>query len=146
MANFKKNYNHDKIAAEEGVWTPIGGGIEVKIRAWDSAHTKALRTKLEEPYKAITRLGKPIPEDDQNEINKKILAFSSLLDWNLTDDAADGSVDENGMPVQVKIPFSGDRAHTFIVEEEQFGRDVISALMSNETFKKRDREEDAKNS
>lgn len=144
MANFKKNYNHDKIAAEEGVWTPIGYGVEVKIRAWDSAHTKSLRTKLEEPFKAITRLGKPIPEDDQNEINKKLLAFSSLLDWNLTEDGSEN--DKDGNPVQVKISFSGDRAMAFLLEEEQFGRDVIAALMSNETFKKRDREEDAKNS
>lgn len=145
MANFKNLYNYDKDAAEEGVVTPIGGGVEVKLRAWDSAHTKALRTKLEEPFKSITRLGKEIPEDDRDEINKKLLAYSSILGWNLTEDDATGAVDSKGLPVQVAIPFSGDRAYALLVEEPQFSRDVIAALMSAETFKKRAREDDAKN-
>jgi len=145
MANFKSNYNYDKIAAEEGIVTPIGGGIEVKLRAWDSAHTKALRAKLEEPFKAITRLGKEIPEDDRDEINKKLLAGSSLLGWNLTEDDASGELESNGTPKQVDIPFSADRAYALLIEEPQFSRDVIAALMASETFKRREREEDAKN-
>lgn len=146
MANFKSAYNHDKVAAEEGVWSEVGYGVKVKVRAFDSAHTKALRTKLEEPYKHLTRLGKSIPDEAQNEINTKLVAYSSLLGWNLTEDDTSGAVDDKGEVVQVEIPFSGDRAHAILEQEPIFLRDVIAVLMSAETFKKRERDDDAKNS
>jgi hypothetical protein len=133
MANFKAIYNHDKAAAEEGVWADIGHGIKVKVRAFDSSHTKALRKKLQEPFAALLRMGKEMSEDDQNEINIKLVAGSSLIDWNLTD--------EHDNP----IPFSADTAEKFLRDEPRFSRDVIAVLIADETFKKRNREADAKN-
>lgn len=133
MAKFSDIYAHDKTAAEEGVWTDIGYGIKVRVRAFDSAHTRALRTKLQEPFKALLRNGKEIGDDDSQEINIKLIAGSSLLDWNLEDD--------NG-----KIEFSVAKAEQFLRDEPRFARDVITALMADETFKKRNREEDGKNS
>jgi len=132
MAKFSDIYAHDKTAAEEGVWTDIGHGIKVKVRSFDSAHTRALRTKLQEPFKAILRQGKELPEEDSTEINIKLIAGSSILDWNLEDD--------NG-----KITFSVDTAERLLRDEPRFARDVIAVLMADETFKKRNREEDAKN-
>jgi hypothetical protein len=146
MANFKSAYNHDKIAAEEGVWAPIGYGVKVKVRAFDSAHTKALRKKLEAPFSHLTRVGKPIPDDEQNEINTKLVAYSSLLDWNLTEDDASGALDVNANAKQIPIPFNGDRAYAILEEEPVFLRDVIAVLMSADTFKKKEFEDDAKNS
>jgi hypothetical protein len=142
MASFKAVYNHDKTAAEEGVWADIGHGIKVKVRAFDSSHTKALRKKLQEPFAPLLRMGKDIAEDDQNEINIKLVAGSSLIDWNLTEEVNDAE----GKLVEQKIPFSAATAEKFLREEPQFTRDVITVLMGAETFKKRSREEDAKNS
>lgn len=143
MASFKKNYNHDKAAAEEGVWAPIGGGIKVKVRAFDSAHTKALRKKLQEPYASVLRMGKEIPEDDQNEINIKLISGSSILDWNLSEET--GETDNEGNAVERAIQFSAETAEQFLRDEPRFLRDVIAVLVADETFKKRSREEDVKN-
>lgn len=137
--NFSDVYAHDKTASEEGTWAPIGGPWKVKVRAFDSAHTRALRTKLEEPYKALARLNKTIPEDDQNEINIKLVAQSSLLDWNLTE-----GTDEAGKPKL--IPFSASKAEELLRGEPKFLRDVIAVLVADETFKKVNREADSKNS
>lgn len=142
MPSFKSVYNHDKTAAEEGVWAPIGHGIKVKVRSFESAHTKALRKKLQEPHAALLRANKEIPEDDANEINIKLVAHSSLLDWNLTEEV----VNEDGKTVEKAIPFDADLAEKFLRDEPRFARDVIAVLISDETFKKRSREEDAKNS
>lgn len=144
MAKFSDVYAHDKTAAEEGVWTPIGNGIKIKVRAFDSAHTRALRTKLQEPYKAILRNGKDIPEDDAQEINTKLIAGSSLLGWNLTEGT--GEFDAKGVEIEREIPFSAEAAERFLRDEPRFARDVISALMADETFKKQNREADGKNS
>lgn len=144
MTDFSDIYAHDKIAAEEGTWTDIGHGIKVKVRAFDSAHTRALRKKLEEPYKALTKRGGEIPEEESNQINIKLLAGSSLLGWNLTEKT--GETDSEGNPVRRPIPFSVDKAEALLTQEPRFTRDVIAALMADETFKKRAREEDAKNS
>jgi hypothetical protein len=141
MASFKSAYSHDKAAAEEGVWAPIGSGIKVKVRAFDSAHTKALRKKLQEPFASVLRLGKEIPEDDQNEINIKLIAGSSILDWNLTDE-----VTVDGVVTEKAIPFTADTAESLLRDEPKFLRDVIAVLVADETFKKRSREEDTKNS
>lgn len=143
MTDFSDIYAHDKTAAEEGTWTDIGHGIKVKVRAFDSAHTRALRKKLEEPYKALTKRGGEIPEDTANEINIKLLAGSSLLGWNLTEKT--GEKDEEGNPIRRPIQFSVEKAEAFLTQEPRFARDVIAALMADETFKKRAREEDAKN-
>lgn len=144
MAKFSDIYAHDKTAAEEGVWSDIGSGIKVKVRAFDSAHTRALRTKLQEPFKAILRNNKEIPEDDAQEINIKLIAGSSLLGWNLTEGT--GQYDEKGNEIERDIPFSPTTAEQFLRDEPRFARDVISVLMADETFKKRNREEDGKNS
>jgi hypothetical protein len=133
MAKFSDIYNHDKTAAEEGIWTPIGNGFKVKVRSFESAHTKALRKKLQEPFASVLRLGKEIPDDDATEINVKLVAHSSLLDWNLEDDTG-------------PIPFSPDTAEQLLREQPRFARDVIAVLIADETFKKVNREEDAKNS
>lgn len=127
--NFRDVYSHDKTAAEEGVWTPIGHGFKVKVRSFESAHTKALRKKLQEPHAALLRSGKEIPEDDANEINIKLVAHSSLLDWQLGPD----------------LPFSPETAENLLRQEPRFARDVIAVLIADETFKKGNREEDAKN-
>ncbi|QIV65821.1 pre-tape measure chaperone protein [Mesorhizobium phage Cp1R7A-A1] len=144
MAKFSDIYAYDKTASEEGVWSPVGGGIKVKVRSFDSAHTRALRKKLNEPYAALLRLGKEIPEDDQNEIFKKLIAQSSLIDWNLTEGT--GEIGPDGKEIERKIPFTPETAEKFFDEEPQFLRDVIAVLTSNETFKKRAREADVKNS
>lgn len=128
---FSDVYAHDKTASEEGTWADIGFGFKVKVRAFDSAHTRALRTKLQEPFKAILRLNKEIPEDDANEINTKLVANSSILDWDLGEDGP---------------AFSPSTAEKLFRDEPKFLRDVIAVLISDETFKKREREEDAKNS
>ncbi|MBS3648867.1 hypothetical protein KEU06_09635 [Pseudaminobacter sp. 19-2017] len=143
MARFSDNYSHDKTAAEEGTWAPIGGGIEVKVRSFESAHTRALRKKLNEPYAALLRLGKDIPEDDQNEIFIKLISHSSMIDWNLTEGT--GEKDANGKEIERPIPFSAEIAEKYLRDEPQFLRDVITVLTSTETFKKRARELDAKN-
>lgn len=131
MAKFSDIYSHDKVAAEEGVWSPIGNGFRIKVRSFESAQVKALRKKLNEPFAAILRMGKDIPEDDQNEINIKLVANSALLDWDL----GEGSPE-----------FSPSVAETFLREQPRFARDVIAVLVADETFKRREREEDAKNS
>lgn len=144
MTDFSDIYAHDKTAAEEGVWTDIGHGIKIKVRAFDSAHTRALRRKLEEPFKALTKRGGEIPEEQANEINIKLLAGSSLLGWNLTEKT--GEKAEDGSDVRRPITFTPTKAEELLTQEPRFARDVIAALMADETFKKRSREEDAKNS
>lgn len=144
MAKFSDIYAHDKTAAEEGTWADLGHGIKVRVRAFDSAHTKALRTKLQEPHKAILRQGKDLSEEDQNEINVALLARSSIVDWNLTEGT--GEFNAEGIEIERPIPFSSAKAEQFLRDEPRFLRDVIGVLTADETFKKRDREADAKNS
>lgn len=135
IMKFSDRYNYDKIAAEEGRWVPLDAGVKVKLRAFDSEHTRALRNKLQAPHNHLIKRGKDLPEDVQNEINVKLIAGSSLVDWDIGNDDNDE-----------KIAFSPGRAEQILNEEPMFLRDIIAALMAADTFKKQAREEATKNS
>lgn len=134
MTKFSDRYAHDKSAAEEGRWVTLDAGIRVKLRAFDSAHTRALRNKLQEPHNHLLKRGKELPEDVQNDINTKLVAGSSIVDWDIGNDDND-----------VKIEFSASTAEKLLNDEPAFLRDVIAALMAADTFKKQAREASAKN-
>ncbi|MFA9220704.1 MAG: hypothetical protein ACEQSL_05910 [Sediminibacterium sp.] len=132
MSTFASLYGYNKEAAANGTWVSIGEA-KVKIRAFDSEHTTALKSKLEAPFKHLTKAGKDIPVKEYEKIMIKVVANSSLLDWDFKE--ADGA----------KVPFSAELAEQWLSDSPLFLRDVSRVLTSDETFRAADREEDLKN-
>lgn len=79
--NLGKFYDFEKSAFEDGTWVAIGNGVKIKVRAPQSAHSKATRKKLEAPHAALTRGGRELPEDVAEDILIKQMSQSLIADW-----------------------------------------------------------------
>jgi hypothetical protein len=124
MANLAELYAFDKSAFEDGVWIDIGHGISVKVRSPQSAHSKAIRKKLEAPYVALTRGGKDLPDDIAETILIKQMAQSLIIDWKGIEDA-----DKNSVPANPETIEKALRDFQF------FREDVAAVIAQRDTYK-----------
>lgn len=134
MANIAALYSFDKNAFEDGTWVDLGHGISVKVRSPQSAHSKAIRKKLEAPYAALTRGGKDLPEDISEKILIQQMAQSLIVDWK-------GVEDDNG-----PIPATPENIARVLTQLQFFREDVASVIAQRDTYKSQVAEEDLGNS
>lgn len=133
MADLADLYSFNKTAYEDGTWVAIGHGIEVKVRSPQSAHSKAIRRKLEAPYSALTRGGKELPDDIAENMLIKQMAQSLIVSW--------AGVEENG----VAIPATPENIEAVIRKYQFFREDVASVIAQRDTYKTNVAEEDVGN-
>jgi len=132
--NLGEVFGTDKDLEEEGKWFDIGGEARIKVARFGNKNHKKSLDKLRAPYKPVILRGGEIPEEANDDIIKRSLAESVLVDW-------DGLVDEKGEP----IPYSPDAAYQAFCQYSDF-LDLVSrlaldasqyrAMMQDETVKK----------
>lgn len=122
---FHDRYHVDKTAEEEGTWADLGDGIHVKVRRHTSAHSKAVRRKLEEPHQALLRTGQALPDSIIEELFLKQMALSLLVDWK-------GVTDEEGKPLEA----TPDNIEAQLRKYPEFRNEIGALVMDRATFKK----------
>lgn len=132
--NLGNIYAFDKGAFEEGTWVKIGNGISIKVRSPQSAHSKAVRKKLEAPHASLTRNGRELPDDIAEDMLIKQMSQSLIMDWA-------GVTDEQDQPIQATpeniekalraYPFFRDDAGSVIGNRETFKTRVLEADLGN---------------
>ena len=131
MARLSDIYSFDREAFESGTWVQIGNGISVKVRSPQSAHSKAIRRKLEAPYAALTARGKELPDDVAENILIKQLSESLIVDWK-------GIEGDDGEPLEA-TPENIEKA----LRQFQFFRDDVgSVIATRDTYKAKTTEAD----
>jgi hypothetical protein len=134
MTKLSDLYAFNRTLFEDGAWIDIGNGISVKLRSPQSAHSKAIRKKLEAPYAALTRGGRELPDDIAETLLIKQLSQSLIIDWK-------GIEDEDGLPLKA-TPENIEAA----LRNFQFFRDDVGGVLANrETFRNLTVEADLKN-
>jgi hypothetical protein len=131
---FHDRFATNKAAAEEGTWVDLGDGVKIKVRRFDSAVSKAVRRKLEEPYTALRRAGQELSDDIAQELLIRQLAQAILVDWR-------GVTDEEGK----SIAFSSDVAYDILKKYDFFLEDVSRIVGSRDTFKSQVKDADLGN-
>ncbi len=81
MTSFAKRYGTDRSLEENGVWIDLGDDFEVLIRRLKAKESIKVKRRIEKPYQGMTRGGRQIPDDLQDEITRQWIAEGVLLDW-----------------------------------------------------------------
>ena len=81
MTSFAKRYGTDRALEENGAWIDLGDDFEVLIRRLKAKASISIKRRIEKPYQNLTRGGRQIPDDLQDEITRKWIAEGVLLDW-----------------------------------------------------------------
>lgn len=116
---FLNKYKTDKTAELNGVWIEVDDGVEWLIARLNNEKAREMRRRLEKPYRSFAN----IPDKANEEILRKVIANTVLLDWKgITDD--DGKL----------IPYSPEKAEELLKELPDFLTDVANASMARETF------------
>lgn len=131
----KEAYGTDLNDSENGKWFEIAVG-KLKIRRFTSKHTQAIRAQFEEPYRRGSNKFAELPEKVQDEINEKVLAHSTVVDWEGED-----FVDDNGE----KIPYSPEDMLLAIKELPDLKLEISSIALNMDNFKTKEKEEVLKN-
>ncbi len=116
---FLNKYKTDKTAEVNGVWIEVDDGVEWLIARLNNERAREMRRKLEKPYRSFSN----IPDKVSEEILRKVIANTVLLDWK-------GMTDESGKV----IPYSADKAEELLKEFPDLLTDVANASMARETF------------
>lgn len=78
-------YQTDKKREEEGTWAEMPDGSEWKLARASSKRSQQARKKAEQPHRSLLqrceRMGTPIPEEIEDEINMEWMANGVVLDW-----------------------------------------------------------------
>jgi hypothetical protein len=116
---FLNKYKTDKNAEVNGVWIEVDDGVEWLIARLNNERAREMRRKLEKPYRSF----QSIPDKVSEEILRKVIASTVLLDWK-------GMTDDNGKA----IPYSAEKAEELLKDLPDLLTDVANASMARETF------------
>jgi hypothetical protein len=131
--NLNEQFQQDKTAFEDGTYVPLGGDAAVKVRSPQSAHSKAIRKKLEAPYASMTRGGKQLPDDIAEDILLKQMSQSLIVSWK--------GIKDDG----VEIEPTPENIEKMLRKYPRF-RDTLGGIIANdETYAALVREDDLKN-
>lgn len=125
------NSFHDRFfvnpaAEEEGTWVQMGNDFWIKVRRGTSAHSKAIRKKLEEPHQALLRAG-PLPEDIQEDLLTRQMALSLVMDWK----GEGGPRSESGSLLEA-TPANIEKV---LRDYKEFRAEVLGVILDRSTFK-----------
>lgn len=118
-------------AEENGVWVDVTPTIKLKVRAYSSDAVVALREKLTKPFRAMLRAGGQLPDEQDKEIGRKVIAGAVIADWK-------GIKDAEG----AEVPYSADEAFKTLTRLPKMLNFVIS-ISTDAAFYKEQLEEDA---
>ena len=81
MADLKDLFGVDEEKATEGVWVPLGKGVEVKVARANNPKYQKLVTRLLRPHRRVIRRGGEAADAVMEEILNRAMAQAILLDW-----------------------------------------------------------------
>lgn len=128
-----KQFAFDKEASEQGKWFQLGPEARIKMRSLNSAHSRAVRTKLEAPYKTILNAGQDLPKDVAEQMLKDQFVESLIIEWE--------GLTANDEP----MPYSKANAIKLMTDAEGFVDFLVKILMSNDSFAPIAEEDEVKN-
>lgn len=117
--SFLTKYKTDKTAEVTGVWVEVDNGVSFKIARLNNEKAREMRRSLEKPYRNF----QTIPDSKSEEILRKVIAHTVLLDWK-------GLTDENDLP----LTYSPEAVERLLKEYPDLLNDVVSLSMARETF------------
>ena len=130
---FQQHRIADPDLSEDGVWvtSAYNGQLDIKVRRTKSKYANDVRRRLYKPFQNMRR----IPEDKQDELNKRWVAEGILIDWRAADKA-------DGDPPECTV----DNALAAFESDPDLLDEVVYFAAEAETFRAERIEEDGKNS
>lgn len=117
--SFLSKYKTDKSAELNGVWVEVDNDVSFRIARLNNDKAREMRRTLEKPYRNF----QTIPDSKSEEILRKVIAHTVLLDWK-------GLVDEAGEV----IAHSPEAVERLLKEYPDLLNDVVSLSLARETF------------
>ena len=124
--SFHDRYFVDTNAEEEGTWVQVADDFWVKVRRGTSAHSKAVRKKLEEPHQALLRAG-TLPEAVQEELLTKQMAMSLIMDWT----GNGGPRNDDGALLEA----NPKNIENVLVKYKEFREEILRIIVDRSTYK-----------
>lgn len=134
MRTFRDRYFVDKEAAQDGNWVDMGDGIKVCVRRSSAPHVLATRRRLENEYAAKRDSEGNFPDAITEEIGRRVMAESIIVNWKGVDPYGSGPLD-----------CTAENVIRVLTDFEDFGNEVFTHAVSRATFQKKVREEDLGN-
>ena len=131
---FQKMFQTDRNLEEEGVIVDFGQGVKVKVARMQSERSRAVRRRLEKPYRKRFQQN-DVPDDVMENILICQMAEGIILGW-------EGVTDEEGHPLEC----TEGNIKKVLTKFPDFKDAVAQASMTRETFMQEEAEEDLKNS
>ena len=144
--SFHKRFASNVDAVENGKWFDIGDGIRFKARSPRSAHSQATRKELEGEFAALIKMGREIPEKDQDRLFTAQLSKSILIEWEGVT-LPTGEKDEKGEDVYAVVP-SDEEGFLSVLKNPtyaDFKAVIVRVVTDDDAFRAKAREADAKN-
>lgn len=135
--SFHDRYFVSTAAEEEGTWIQVAEGFWVKVRRVTSAHSKAIRKKLEEPHQAVMRATGTLPEDIAEDILTRQMALSLIMDWK----GDGGPRNEAGALLEA----NPTNIETVLRSYKEFREEMLRLILDRATFKSQVLEAQVKN-
>lgn len=128
-------FETDPVLEADGMWVAYTPDIRFRIRRSNcDASQKALK-KLLAPYKSITRSGRDLPAGISTEVERQWVAQALLVDWR-------GVTGRDGKPLNCTL----EARLALLAELPDMQREIANLAGEAETFRRRELEDDAKNS
>ena len=127
-------FSTNESAEENGVWVDVSPKIKMKIRAFSAKAVTDLREQLTKPFRAMLRAGAEIPEAQDKEIGRKVIAGAVIADWK-------GFTDAEG----VEVRYSAEEAFAALTRLPKMANFVIGISTDNAFYKEALEDDGAKN-
>lgn len=134
MTELDNLFASNEDAEENGVWVDVTPTIKLKIRSFSAKAVNDLREKLTKPFRSMIRAGTPIPEEQDREIGRKVIAGAVIADWKGIKDA-DGA----------EVPYSAEEALATLTRLPKMVNFVIGISTDAQFYKDDLQEDGAKN-
>lgn len=134
MATFKRLFVTDKSLETGGVWHDLGAGVRIKVARMGTVEYNATLRRLAQPHKSLARR---VMEDSDNldetdlvifkEIEARAMAKHVLVGWE--------GFTESDIPDSPEVPYSEDKAFSFIQESDDFRKLLVELAAKASNFK-----------
>lgn len=131
--DFKKVYNFDKEACEQGRWFPFRGAEVLVARSNSKRYRDAVK-RHRAAFQSIIDARVPLSDDQIEKMTIEVAADAVLLGWR--------GFEEDG----VEVPYSRDNAVRLLTEHPEFRDDIANIANSEDNFRIKAAEADAGNS
>jgi len=132
--NIDEIFAIDKDASEDGKWFDLGPNASIKMRSLKSEKSRAVRVRLELPYKSLTRSGRDIPNEAAEEILTRQMTEAVIIDWK--------GLSNNEGPLGAYTP---DAGYNLLTKNTEFRDQLAQMVFDTEAFKPEDREQSFEN-